>query len=198
MAFILACFSVCFRGNHIRLYQIEAVLARMNILMTYRSVFCLLAAFFMAGLSGCGFHLRGSDVLPAEMSVTYIQSGNPFSSLVDEFTAALRARGVQVTENLSEATAVLRILDNDKEREVLSVNTSGKVLEYELSQTVRFSVSTAENLPVVEPQTVTMHRAYLYKSTDVLGSEREKEAVRNTLQESLVNMAMLRITAAAR
>ena len=27
MAFILACFSVCFRGNHIRLYQIEAVLA---------------------------------------------------------------------------------------------------------------------------------------------------------------------------
>ena len=28
MAFILPCFSVCFRGNHIRLYQIEAVLAR--------------------------------------------------------------------------------------------------------------------------------------------------------------------------
>jgi hypothetical protein len=26
MAFILACFSVCFRGNHIRLYQIEAAL----------------------------------------------------------------------------------------------------------------------------------------------------------------------------
>jgi hypothetical protein len=26
-AFILPCFSVCFRGNHIRLYQIEAVLA---------------------------------------------------------------------------------------------------------------------------------------------------------------------------
>ena len=26
MAFILPCFSVCFRGNHIRLYQMEAVL----------------------------------------------------------------------------------------------------------------------------------------------------------------------------
>jgi len=25
MAFILACFSVCFRGNHIHLYQIETV-----------------------------------------------------------------------------------------------------------------------------------------------------------------------------
>ena len=187
-----------FRGNRSRLYQLEAVLARMNILMTYRSVFCLLAAFFMAAVSGCGFHLRGSDVLPAEMSVTYIQSGNPFNTLVDEFAEALRARGVLVTENLSEATAVLRIMDDDKGREVLSVNTSGKVLEYELYQTVRFSVSTAENLPVVEPQTVSMRRAYLYKSTDVLGSEREKQAVRNTLQKNLVNMAMLRIAAAAR
>ena len=42
-----------------------------------------------ACLSGCGFHLRGSEALPAGMSVTYIQSGQPFSSLVDDFTDAL-------------------------------------------------------------------------------------------------------------
>ena len=81
---------------------------------------------------------------------------------------------------------------------VLSVNTSGKVLEYQLRQTIRFSVATAENLPVVEQQTVTLSRAYLYRSTDVLGSEREKDAVRSTLQKNLVNMAMLRIVAATR
>jgi outer membrane lipopolysaccharide assembly protein LptE/RlpB len=43
-----------------------------------------------------------------------------------------------------------------------------------------------------------MRRSYLYSSTDVLGSEREKEAVRGILQQSLVHMAMLRIAAAAR
>jgi outer membrane lipopolysaccharide assembly protein LptE/RlpB len=43
-----------------------------------------------------------------------------------------------------------------------------------------------------------MSRAYLYKSTDVLGSEREKDAVRRTLQQNLINMAMLRIASAAR
>jgi LPS-assembly lipoprotein len=123
-------------------------------------------------LAGCGFHLRGSDALPTEMSVTYIHSSDPFGSLVDNFADALR--------------------------KVLSVNTSGKVLEYQLRQIIQFSVATAENLPIVEQQTVTMRRTYLYRSTDVLGSERERDAVRNTLQESLVNMAMLRIAAAAR
>ena len=159
---------------------------------------CLLAVFMLTTLAGCGFHLRGSDALPAEMSVTYIQIANPFSSLADDFADALRAHGVQVTEDRAAATAVLRIHENDRGREVLSVNTSGKVLEYQLWQLLRFSVATAENLPVLEQQTVTLQRAYLYRSTDVLGSEREKEAVRSTLQKNLVNMAMLRIAAVAR
>ena len=161
-------------------------------------VFCLLAVFMVTTLAGCGFHLRGSDALPISMSVTYIQIANPFSSLVDDFADALRAHGVQVTEDRAAATAVLRIHEDDRGRDVLSVNTSGKVLEYQLWQLIRFSVATAENLPVVEQQTVTLRRAYLYRSTDVLGSEREKVTVRGTLQKNLVNMAMLRIVAVAR
>jgi LPS-assembly lipoprotein len=165
---------------------------------TRQVIVCLLAVFLVTLLSGCGFHLRGSDALPAGMSVTYIQSANPFSSLVDDFADALRTHGVEVTEQRDAATAILRIIENDRGREVLSVNTSGKVLEYQLWQTVRFAVATAENLPVVEPQTVTLTRSYLYSSTDVLGSEREKVAVRGTLQKNLVHMAMLRLAAAAR
>ncbi len=161
-------------------------------------VFCLLAVFMVTALAGCGFHLRGSDALPAVMSVTYIQNSQPFSSLVDDFADALRTRGAQVTEDRAAATAVLRIHENDRGRDVLSVNTSGKVLEYQLWQVIEFSVATAENLPVVEQQTVTMRRAYLYRSADVLGSEREKVTVRGTLQKNLVNMAMLRIVAVAR
>ena len=158
----------------------------------------LLLMIIAVSLAGCGFHLRGSEALPPEMAVTYIQSSSPFSTLVDDFAVALRARGAKVTERLEDATAVLRIQDNDRERDVLSVNTSGKVLEYELRQTIQFAVATADNLPIVESQTVTMRRAYLYKSTDVLGSEREKDTVRHTLQKNLVNMAMMRIAAAAR
>lgn len=155
----------------------------------------LLAAGVLAGLAGCGFQLRGSAALPAEMAVTYIQSTQPFSSLVTDFGAALTARGVSVTEQRSAATAILKIHDNKVEQRVLSVNTAGKVLEYELQQTVRFSVATAANQLLLEEQSVSLSRDYLYSNTDILGKQREDQEVRQTLQRNLVNMAMLRLAA---
>jgi len=154
---------------------------------------CLLSA-----IAGCGFHPRGSSALPSAMAVTWIKSGQPYGSLVNDFSEALRAHGGTVTRERSEATAVLNILSNDIEKRILSVNTAGKVLEFETLQTIRFSVMTPENQPLVEAQEVSMGRDYLFISTDILSKEREDLVVRQALQRDLVNLAMLRITAAAR
>jgi LPS-assembly lipoprotein len=160
------------------------------------------AVLLLSGLAvlsaGCGFHLRGSAALPPAMAVTYIKSDQPFSTLADDFAAALKIHDVRVTQERSEATAVLNILENKVKTGVLSVNTAGKVVEYEIIQTIRFSVVTAGNEPLVPEQTVSMNRDYIFSSTDVLGSRREDKVVRANLQSNVVNLAILRITAAAR
>jgi len=157
----------------------------------------LLAGCLTLTLSACGFQLRGSSALPEEMSVTYIKSNRPYGTLMDDFAEALRARHVTVTDDRSEATAVLEIIRDRQEKDVLSVNSSGRVLEFQLRQTIQFSVTTTGQLPLVESQRVEMTRDYLYSSTDVLSKEREEKVVRRTLQQELVNLAILRITAAA-
>jgi len=156
----------------------------------------LLAGYLTLTLSACGFQLRGSSALPEEMSITYIKNSRPWGTLMDDFADALRAHHVTVTDDRSEATAVLEIINNKKDNEVLSVNESGKVLEYQLRQTIQFSVETIDNLPLVESQQVTMTRDYLYSSTDVLSKAREEVVVSRTLQQELVNLAVLRIAAA--
>jgi LPS-assembly lipoprotein len=158
----------------------------------------LLFAGLVALTAGCGFHLRGSAALPESMAVTFIKSDEPYSSLVNDFSAALKIHDVRVTEERGEATAVLNILENSIDTGVLSVNTSGKVLEYEIIQTIRFSVVTAGNEPLVPEQTIKLNRDYVFSSTDVLGSQRENAVVRSNLQANIVNLAMLRIAAAAR
>ena len=152
----------------------------------------------LSAVAGCGFHPRGSSALPSAMAVTWIKSGQPYGTLVDDFSEALRAHGGVVTRERSEATAILHIISNEVEKRVLSVNTAGKVLEFETRQTIRFSVMTSENLSLVEVQEVSMARDYLFSSTDILGKEREDRVVRQALQHDLVNLAMLRITAVAR
>jgi len=156
----------------------------------------LLAGCLILTLSACGFQLRGSAMLPEEMSVTFIKHKRPYGTLMDDFAEALRAHHVTVTDDRSEATAVLAIIRSDRDKDVLSVNNNGKVLEIQLRQTIQFSVKTSDNLPLVEPQAVTMTRDYLYSSTDVLSKDREEAVVRRTLQQELVNLAILRITAA--
>ncbi len=156
----------------------------------------LLLGLFSA-IAACGFHPRGSSALPSEMAVTFIKSGQPYGSLVDDFSAALQAQDGQITTQRSEATAILRIVSNDIEKRVLSVDTDGKVLEFETRQTIRFSVETSDKLPLVEEQEISMARDYIFSSAEVLSTEREDRTVRRTLQRNLVNLAMLRITAAA-
>lgn len=159
---------------------------------------CLLLACVLLMQAGCGFQLRGSADLPAAMAVTHITGIRPFGTLADDFTAALRLRNITVTDSERSATAILQILGDNTEKLVLSVDTAGNVLEYELRQTIRFSVVTPVQQVVVPDQSVTLSRDYIFSSTDVLGKQREEQVVRATLQENLVNLAMLRIAAAAR
>ncbi|MDH3525944.1 MAG: LPS assembly lipoprotein LptE [Gammaproteobacteria bacterium] len=146
--------------------------------------------------SGCGFQLRGATPLPAQMAITYIQGKSTFDPLNNEFRDALEGRGAQVTGERDAATAILRILENRTSTDVLTVDSAGKAEEYEIRQTIRFDVITADRQVVVVEQTLSMNRFLHYIRSDVLGTEREGELIRKELQRSLVNLAMLRIAAA--
>ena len=146
-------------------------------------------------LSGCGYQLRGSASLPEVMSPTYIQGLRPYSGLVDDFAYALRTRNATVTSDQAEASAVLKITGDDTEKLVLSVDTAGNVLEYEIRQTIRFSVLGPDRRELLPEQSITLSRAFLFTSTDVLAKVREERLVRRTLQQNLVSLAMLRIAA---
>jgi LPS-assembly lipoprotein len=149
-------------------------------------------------LVACGFHLRGAAPLPAEMAVTYIHGTIEFNTLYDDFRTALESRGARVTQDRTKATAVLTILENNAETKVLTVDLSGKVLEYRVRQNIHFEVATADGHMLVDQQSVTMSRDLKFNRNDVLGKEREAETIRKELQRDVVNLAMLRIAAAGR
>ena len=149
-------------------------------------------------LGACGFHLRGSEPLPADMSVTYIRGTIEFNPLYDAFRTSLESHGVRVTQNRREATAVLNILENNFSTEVQTVNLSGQVQEYRLSQNIHFEVTAADGRLLVEQQSVTQTRVVKFNVKGLLGSERERATIRAELTRDVVNLAMLRITAVAR
>ena len=158
----------------------------------------LLLVVALGLMTACGYRLRGSAGLPEEMSVTYVKGLRPYSMLVTDFTHALRTRNVNVTTDPAGATATLEITGNNVEKLVLSVDSAGDVLEYEIRQTIRFSVTGAGGAVLLPEQSLSLSRDFLFTSTDVLAKAREEKLVRRTLQENLVNIAMLRIASIGR
>lgn len=77
------------------------------------------------------------------------------------------------------------------------MNLAGKVLEYRLWQDIEFEVTAADGRTLIGQQSVMMNRAVKFNVKGVLGYERERETIRGELQRDVVNLAMLRITAAA-
>jgi len=170
--------------------------ARRPPMVTASRALCLgLAALLLAA---CGFHPRGDTPLPAAMAVTYIHGTTEFNTLYDDFRSALESRGARVTQDRAEAGAVLDILEDDYHKDVLTVDLSGKVLEYRLRQNIQFEITAADGHTLLDRQSVTMSRDLKFNRNDLLGKERETELIRKELQRDVVNLAMLRIAAAGR
>jgi LPS-assembly lipoprotein len=159
-------------------------------------VVCVVVAALL--LNACGFHLRGAAPLPAEMSVTYIQGAGKFDSLNNAFRTALESHGARVTADRGEATAVLTILENKTDTTVMTVDLSGKVREYRLSQNIQFEVMTADGHMLVDRQSVMLNRVINFDRKALLGAEGERDMVRSELQRDVVHLAMLRIVAAGK
>ncbi|MDH3900798.1 MAG: hypothetical protein OEU51_07115, partial [Gammaproteobacteria bacterium] len=83
-------------------------------------------------------------------------------------------------------------------KDVLTVDIGGKVQEILIRQSISFVVVTPDNQPLVEKQTVTLSRDFVFNKDDILAKERESDLISGELQRDVVNLAMLRIAAAVK
>lgn len=164
----------------------------------YRTAVCIIIMLMASMLSACGFHLRGDVALAPQLARIHIQGADPYDPLVRDLTRALTSAGSTVVADPAEATAVLQIVSNSAARRVLSVQTTGKVQEYELYQTLEFRVRDAAGRELLDAQRLELTRDYLYDADDVLGKAGEEETLRRDMRRDLVRLALLRLEALGR
>lgn len=140
-------------------------------------------------LGACGFQLQGAAGLPPALDVVYISTADPYTGFHRALVGALEQHGVRVTEEPSEAGAVLDLARDETGRRVLSVSARNVPREFEIFYTVAYSVRTAERT-LLETQRITLTRDYTWRETAVLGKEREEAILRDSLIDDLVRQVM--------
>lgn len=154
----------------------------------------LIVALSVLLLAGCGFHLRGAQPLP--FSSLYIAV--PESS---ELGAALRrnvrAQGsTRLTDTPQEAQAVLAVITEAGEKNILSLNSAGRVREYQLVYRFVFRVHDQRGQDLVPPTELTVTRDVTFNDEQILAKENEEALLFRDMRNDLVQQIMRRMAAA--
>ncbi|HUN27534.1 MAG TPA: LPS assembly lipoprotein LptE [Steroidobacteraceae bacterium] len=150
-----------------------------------------LAAALLA--SGCGFHLEGHTPLPKPLKVAYVDAKNQQSDFVQGLRKALLIAGARVTDDETQATAVVHVLEDAVTPRVLAVSPTDLPREYEITYTVRISVTAGEK-DLLTPQELSRVRDYAFDEYVLLAKDNEEDILRQALAQDLVDVVMRRLS----
>ncbi len=150
-------------------------------------------AILLAGLQGCGFHLRNVAKLPSSISPIYLSGVGEHDPLHREFRQVFDSANVQLVTDQSKANSILKISKQSQNRRVLSVDSRGKAVEYEIHHGLDFELLNASGTQLIENQSVGSQRAYENSETDILGKNQEESLLRRDLRLDLIQRIVSRM-----
>ena len=155
----------------------------------------LLAALpLAAALAGCGFRLRGERTLPFESIYLGFPPNSPLGA---ELARSIRAgTPTRVVTDPARAQAILEVLGEAREREVLAINAQGRTREYQLRLRFAFRVHDGRGGEYVAPSTVAIQRDIAFNEAQVLAREAEEAVLFREMSADLVQQVLRRLAAA--
>jgi LPS-assembly lipoprotein len=153
-------------------------------------------AMLCTAVAACGFQLRGAATLP--FNTLYVEA--PASSV---FAVQLRrvigsGSATRVTNTPAEADAILQVLAELRESEILSLSPGGRVRELQLRYRVRYVVYDKNKNPLAAPGEIVLRRDYSFDDQNQLPGEGEAALLYRDMQIDAAQQLVRRLQAAAK
>ena len=147
-------------------------------------------------LGACGFRLRGAPDLAFQTLYVSVAEN---SSLGNELKRNLASLGaVQLITDVAQkpkAQAILDVLSETREKNVVGVNASGQVREFQLRVRVNFRLSTPQGAELIPATELLQQRDISFNESAVLAKEAEEALLYRDMQTDIVQQLMRRLAA---
>lgn len=145
----------------------------------------LVVAMLCLLLLGCGFQPRGSLPLTSNLQGTVAIAGLPeHHEFQRALQTALNNAGVE-TSTVATATQVIKILSQKTSRLILSVDSRGKTIEYELQESVHYVLASSTIKKDSKPVSLMAKRILYNPGEQLLGRNREERLLRKDMYHEL-------------
>ena len=172
----------------------------------------LVVVMVVVSLHACGFQLRGTINLSADISPIFIEQNSLFD-LAREIRSLLATNKIKVVKDASRSKSQLLLLSEEKSRRVLSVDGSGRVKEYLLLYKANFIIKTTqpENLAIggmaadnieatgkqdsIPQESISVERSLLFDPDAVLAVTNEAEILYKDMRREAARLILLKLQA---
>ncbi len=141
-------------------------------------------------LAGCGFQLRGQAALPFDSAYVEAAKGSALAPLLRE---RLRLYGKRLVPDAGGAQVVIRIDNEKRSKEILSLSGGGKVREYRLGYGLELSVTDAAGRLLLAPIELKLSRDYAYDDAQVLAKEGEEAQLARDMEQEMLRQVLRRL-----
>jgi LPS-assembly lipoprotein len=140
-------------------------------------------------LGACGFHLQGHTPLPGVVKTPFVEAPDRQSDFVASLRHELLTNGAQLMPDKAKSSAVISVLQDQMVRRVVSVSASNQPNQYEITYTVRVSVTAGEK-ELLPAQDVIETRTYSFSEPLLLAKGHEEDVLREDMARALADRVM--------
>jgi LPS-assembly lipoprotein len=148
-------------------------------------------ALLLAVNAGCGFQPVTPGAIPFQ---TLYVTAPDYSSFGAELKRAVeRSGGTQLVDAQTDAQAVLEVLDETRQKQILSLSAVGRVREYLLRYRVSFRLRDQAGHELIPAETIALERDLTYDDDAALAKENEEAFLFRDMQQDAVQQLVRRL-----
>lgn len=142
-------------------------------------------------LASCGFQLRGDVVLPfKDVHVT----AAPNSPIGSDLRKKISQANTPIATDLTKADGRVSIVDEGRDKIILSLSGAGKVREYQLKLRVAYSVTDAKGVVLIPRTEMNLVRIMSYDDAFVLAKSQEEALLYRDMESDVVQQILRRLS----
>lgn len=165
--------------------------SRFSLIVRPLSLILPLAALL---LSSCGFHLRGQATLPFDTLYVQAAATSPFATRLKRTLSA--GSQTRIVDDPKEAQVTLQVVNELREKQILSLSGGGRVREYQLRYRVSFRLTDSKSKEYIPTSEIVLRRDISFNDDVVLSKESEEALLYRDMQDDAVRQLVRRLQAA--